>query len=115
MTLRAGHLFNTNPIPAPATLFNMQILSIIQHTLSFGASYAVTETVTASLAWVHGFDNSIQGPILQIPGSSVKLTSRVDSIRMGVNRSFGGTKKKQAATPAPELAPGLPPISVNLR
>ncbi len=113
MTLRAGYLFNTNPIPAPATLFNVQAPAITQHTLSFGASYAVTETVTASFAWVHGFDNSIQGPILQIPGSSIKLTSQVDSIWMGVNTSFGGTKKKPAVTPAAELAPVLPPESVS--
>ena len=68
LTLRGGYLFNTNPIPAPVTLFNVQAPAITQHTLSMGASYALTENITVSFAWVHAFDNSIQGPILQVPG-----------------------------------------------
>ncbi len=39
LTLRGGYLFNTNPIPAPVTLFNVQAPAITQHTLSVGASY----------------------------------------------------------------------------
>jgi long-chain fatty acid transport protein len=104
MTLRAGYLFNTNPIPAPATLFNVQAPAITQHTLSMGASYALTENMNLSFAWVHGFDNSIQGPILQVPGSSVRLTSQVDSIWLGLNMSFGSRKQPQAPTPAPAAA-----------
>ena len=99
LTLRGGYLFNTNPIPAPVTLFNVQAPAITQHTLSMGASFAVTENITASFAWVHAFDNSIQGPILQVPGSSVKLTAQIDSIVMGMNMTFGGPKK--VATPEP--------------
>jgi len=101
LTLRAGYLFNTNPIPAPLTLFNVQAPAITEHTLSMGASYAMTENVTLSFAWMHAFDNSIQGPILQIPGSSVRLTSQVDSILVGLNVSFGGRKKKIPAEPPP--------------
>ena len=59
-----------------------------------GASYQVTENVTASLAWMHGFRNSIQGPILQIPGSSVRLDAQVDTLWAGVNVKFGGHKRK---------------------
>ena len=39
LTLRGGYLFNTNPIPAPVTLFNVQAPAITQNTLSLGASY----------------------------------------------------------------------------
>ena len=100
LTLRAGYLFNTNPIPAPVTLFNVQAPAITEHTLSLGASYSVTENITCSFAWVHGFDNSIQGPILQIPGSSVRLTTQTDSILAGLNFKFGGPKKKFQPLPA---------------
>ena len=93
LTLRGGYLFNTNPIPAPVTLFNVQAPAITQNTLSMGASYAMTENIMASFAWVHGFDNSIQGSILQVPGTSVKLTSQVDQIFMGVNMTFGGRRR----------------------
>ena len=101
ITLRGGYLFNTNPIPAPVTLFNVQAPVISQHTLSMGASMAVTENVTLSFAWMHAFDNSIEGPILQVPGSSVRLTSQVDSIVAGVNFTFGGRRKVAVPEPIP--------------
>jgi long-chain fatty acid transport protein len=113
LTLRAGYLFNTNPIPAPLTLFNVQAPVITEHTLSMGASYAMTENVTFSLAWMHGFDNAIQGSILQIPGSSIRLTTQTDLILGGVNVTFGPRKKKiPAETPPVEYqAPAeTPPV-----
>lgn len=73
LTLRGGYLFNTNPIPSPATLFNVQTPGIITNTLSLGASFQVNDDVTLSLAWMHGFRNSIDGSILQVPGSMVRL------------------------------------------
>jgi long-chain fatty acid transport protein len=109
LTLRAGYLFNTNPIPAPVTLFNVQAPAITEHTLSMGASYTMTENVTLSFAWMHGFDNSIQGPILQIPGSSVRLTTQSDSIVAGINVSFGPRKKKIPAEQPPLVEDQVPP------
>jgi long-chain fatty acid transport protein len=116
MTVRGGYLFNTNPIPAPQTLFNVQAPAITEHTLSLGASYDLTQNMTLSFAWTHGFDNSIQGPILQLPGSSVRVTSQVDAIWLGLNMSFGGRKKAASSVePAPSTAawdePAIPPAS----
>jgi long-chain fatty acid transport protein len=126
LTLRSGLLFNTNPIPAPATLFNVQLPGITEFTLSMGASYAMTENVTLSCAWMHGFDNSIQGSILQIPGSSVRLTTQTDSIVAGFNVTFGHRPTKVpadlppveypvAAEPPPvaDQLPPLPPPAVD--
>lgn len=106
LTLRAGYLFNTNPIPTEHTLFNIQAPGITEQTLSMGASYAMTENVTLSMAWMHGFDNSIQGSILQIPGSTVKLTTQSDSIIAGLNVTFGPRKKRIPAD--------LPPVEYQL-
>jgi long-chain fatty acid transport protein len=94
LTLRAGYLFNTNPIPAPVTLFNVQAPGIVEHTLSLGASYQLTQDITASLAWMHGFRNAIQGPILQLPGSSVRLDAQSDLLWAGFNVKFGGSRRK---------------------
>jgi long-chain fatty acid transport protein len=93
LTLRAGYLYNTNPVRNETTLFNVQAPGIITNTLSLGASYDITQDVTASLAWVHGFRNSVEGSILQVPGSSVRLDAQVDTLWMGVNVRFG--RKKQ--------------------
>jgi long-chain fatty acid transport protein len=103
LIVRGGYLFNTNPIPAPVTLFNVQAPAITQHTLSLGASYNLTESIVFSFAWVHMFTNSIEGSILQIPGSSVRYTTQVDALVAGLNFSFGG--RKQIDQPVPALVP----------
>ena len=96
-TLRGGYLYNTNPIRNEATLFNVQAPGIITNTLTLGASYQVTENVTASLAWMHGFRNAIEGPILQVPGSSVRIDAQLDTLWFGVNIKFGGSKRNAAS------------------
>lgn len=99
LTLRGGYLYNTNPIPATATLFNIQLPGITSNTLSLGTSYRLTDDIQMSLAWVHGFRNDIEGSIAQLPASSVKLDTQYDSIVAGLNIQFGG-KRKHAVEPA---------------
>jgi long-chain fatty acid transport protein len=103
LTLRGGYLFNTNPINAPQTLFNIQAPGIIQNTLSLGMSLKLTDQVTMSAAWVHGFRNSVTGPIGQIPGASARLDAQVDSIVLGLTIQYGGKPKPPAAPPAPPV------------
>jgi long-chain fatty acid transport protein len=106
LTLRAGYLFNTNPIPEPATLFNVQLPGIIQHTLSLGSSFALTDDITMSAAWVHGFRNSIRGNVVEETGAFTKFDSQIDSIVLGLNIQFGG-KRHAGATPVREQAAPL--------
>lgn len=102
LTLRGGYLFNTNPVPDPATLFNVQAPAITQHTLSFGASLAVTEDITFSTGWVHGFRNAISGSILEIPGSTARLDTQSDSLVAGLTVRFGaGRPSSKASRPEP--------------
>jgi long-chain fatty acid transport protein len=93
LTLRAGYLFNTNPIPTEGTLFNVQLPGIIQHTLSFGASYKLTDDITLSSAYVHGFRNSIQGNVVEETGAFSKFDTQLDSIVLGLNIQFGGRRR----------------------
>lgn len=97
MTLRAGYLYNQNPIRDVTTLFNVQVPGITTNTMSFGASYQLTPNIVLSAAWVHAFLNSIEGPILQVPGTSVKTDVQVDSLVMGLNIQFGGSKPTNAS------------------
>jgi long-chain fatty acid transport protein len=101
LSLLGGYLYNTNPVRNETTLFNVQAPGIITNTLSLGSSYNVTEDITASIAWVHGFRNSIAGSILQVPGTQVRLDAQVDTLWMGVNVRFG--RKKQTG---PANSPG---------
>ena len=89
MKLRAGYLFNENPIPAPLTLFNTELPAINQHQLSLGFSIQMNRSISMDFAWVHGFRNSIEGPIppAQIAGATVGLSQSIDSwvVSMGVD------------------------------
>jgi long-chain fatty acid transport protein len=93
LILRGGYLFNTNPISDTATLFNVQAPSITQHTLSLGSSLEVTEDIIFTMALVHGFRNTVSGPIGEIPGASASFDVQTDSLIAGLNIKFGPGKK----------------------
>ena len=103
VTLRGGYLYNTNPIPTTATLFNVQAPGITTNTLSLGASTRLTADITATVAWVHGFRNEISGGISQIPGASARFDVQTDSLMLGLNVQFG---KKRKLGPAPAADEG---------
>ena len=93
VTLRGGYLYNMNPVPDVATLFNIQAPAITQHTLSLGMSMKLTESITSTLGWSHSFRNTIEGPIAQIPQSGARLDAQIDQIFLGFNVQYGGVKK----------------------
>ena len=49
---------------------------------------------------MHGFRNAIEGPILQVPGSSVRLDAQVDTLWAGVNIKFGRSTAERPASDA---------------
>jgi long-chain fatty acid transport protein len=107
VTLRGGYLFNTNPIPVEGTVFNIQLPGIIQNTLSLGASFKLTDDITLSAAWVHGFRNSIQGNLKEETGAFSKFDTQLDSIVLGLNVQFGG--KRQTETLSVPQQPAFAP------
>ena len=105
LTLRAGYLFNTNPVPGEKTLLNVQIPAIMQHMLALGASYRLTDDITLSLAWTHQFRAASEGRIFQFPATMVREDVQADSLVAGLTVQFGG-KRKVVSVPA---VPGQPP------
>lgn len=103
LTLRAGYLFNQNPVHEINTIFNVQAPGFMQHTLSLGASYRVNDNVVFTAGWVHGFRNAIEGPIGQIPGSSARMDLQIDSLLAGVTIQYGARRRPRVA--AAEAAP----------
>jgi long-chain fatty acid transport protein len=88
LALRAGYTFSMNPAGNAVTSFNLGSPTIIQHTLGVGGTYQVTQTFSVSLAYVHLFQNSITGPIIQpfvgpVHGSSVRTAATADSVVFG--------------------------------
>jgi len=91
--LRGGYSFNENPIPDANSTFNIPAPAVIQHHAAVGASYHFHSNSSLDLAYRHGFENSVSGPIAhptmgEIPGSSVENSLSTDSLLLGFRMSF---------------------------
>jgi len=92
-TARAGYAFNQNPIADEDSTFNLPAPAILEHHASLGVSYCFDEAWCLDIAYRHGFENSIEGPIGHpamgtVPGSSVKNTMSTDSLIVGFRVGF---------------------------
>lgn len=108
LTLRAGYLFNENPINQVQTIFNIQAPGFIQHTLSLGASLRMSENVLFTAGWVHGFRNTIEGPIAQIPGTLARMDAQTDSILAGLTIQYGGKRNRNPIASATQTRASAP-------
>jgi long-chain fatty acid transport protein len=92
-SVRMGYSYNQDPISDAQTSFNVASSTILEHTIYCGFSYHVSDALSVSLAYAHGFQNSISGPIVTpagtIPGSNVGLTTSADLLVLGVTVKFG--------------------------
>lgn len=90
--LRIGYTYNSDPIPAGNAIFNVATPVVMQHSLSLGASFEVNKRFLLSAAYLHVFENSIQGPLLTptgaIPGASVQDSAWGDAYLMGATVKF---------------------------
>jgi long-chain fatty acid transport protein len=60
-TLRAGYSWGTNPVSAPNAQFNILAPGVIKDHLTLGATYALSAESEMSVAYMHGFKNSVSG------------------------------------------------------
>lgn len=100
MSVQAGYLFNQNPVQADLALFNTQLPALIMHTVSLGAHMQVNESIGLSMAYVHGFKNSITGSVFQLSGSSTTIDSSYDSFVLGIHVKFGASPCRTATATA---------------
>ena len=88
-----GYEYNDNPIGSDEAFFNVASPLIIQHLVSTGLSYRATNQLTLSLAYIHGFENTVSGPI-QLPGvgpvAGTSVTSRIsaDAVSAGLTVQY---------------------------
>lgn len=70
-------------------MFNIASPLITQHLLGVGLSYEVVSDTLLHLTYLHGFENSVSGPIDRpgmgpLPGTSVESRVSADAIAMGL-------------------------------
>jgi long-subunit fatty acid transport protein len=89
--LRTGYTYNNNPVSSSQAVFNVATSLIIQHWYSLGATYRWNDCISTTIAWTHGFENEVTGPILTaggpVPGT---VTTRVsaDILNFGVTVAY---------------------------
>ena len=92
LSLRTGYSYNNNPQDAEVAFINMAAPTIIEHTLYAGASWNMTEMLVLSVAYVHGFESTLEGPIITplgiVPGSAVRSSVSADAFVMGLTAKY---------------------------
>ena len=96
LSAQVGYLFNENPVPSELALFNTQLPALIKHTLSAGVYMQLNESIGTSLAYVHGFKNSITGAIFPLRGVNTTLSTEYDSVAFGIHIKFGAAPRREA-------------------
>ena len=91
--LRLGYQYNDNPIRAGDTFFNSATPLIIQHVVSTGLSWSLTDSLSLSLAYLHGFENRSVGPIVApgvggLAGTSVTTETSADALNLGLTVQY---------------------------
>ena len=90
LALRLGYTYHPSPVPDRNAIFNVASPLIIEHVLGLGATYALAADTELSISWVHGFEHSVEGPIITpagiAPGSSVESTTSANAV--GIAATF---------------------------
>jgi long-chain fatty acid transport protein len=87
--LRLGYEYNSSPISSGTAFFNFASPMIIQNIASVGLSYNVTEQLVLSMAYLHGFENSVTGPFYApgvgpLAGTSITSKLSADALTAGL-------------------------------
>lgn len=83
-SVRLAYSYNQSPIQSRFTSFNLASPALIQHQMSVALAYRFRPNMALAISYQHGFSGSSSGPIQRpkgpIPGSSIQLTSSLNSI-----------------------------------
>jgi long-chain fatty acid transport protein len=85
LTLRFGYCWNENPIPGRSSMLNVAAPLTIQHTISFGATYAIVRDLEFSIAYAHGFKSKVTG---SFGTGTVTNETSGDEIMMGIAKKW---------------------------
>ena len=85
---REGYLYNENPIPEAATLFNVQLPAFNQSQLSGGLTTKVSKAVSLDVGVTYIFEDELAGPILQIPGTEVAINQSLIAFDFATRVAF---------------------------
>ncbi|MGO9111477.1 MAG: OmpP1/FadL family transporter [Thermoguttaceae bacterium] len=93
LALRMGYQYNSSPVGSDEAFFNVASPLVIEHVLGVGFSYRMTCNEILSVAYLHGFQNQVSGPIQApgfgaIPGTSVTSAISADALSAGITIQY---------------------------
>lgn len=90
--LRMGYSYNTKPIGSDQAFANVASPFVMQHALTMGGTYDISDRFNVSVAYVHFFKGSVSGPWQSprgpIPGTRVTSDLSADGIDVGVGFKY---------------------------
>jgi long-chain fatty acid transport protein len=103
LSVRFGYSYNQNPVPdtqgtlSPLATINAAAPVILEHAVYVGATWRVSDNLLVSAAYAHAFENSIsgifRGPVVIVPGSTVRSEASADTFLVGATVQWGCVKK----------------------
>ena len=104
-SVQMGYSYNDNPIDSSNAFFNIASPTLIENTVSLGFSYKLSDCFSLSVAYGHGFEQSVNGSIVlpgigTVPGSKFSSTVSADSVVFGGTVLFGGSRKSCCDPPS---------------
>ncbi len=102
LTVRGGYSFNQSPVArtqdavSPQATISAAGPAILEHAVYAGLTWRVSDALLLSVAYAHGFTNSVsgiyRGPQVIVPGSTVRTTASADTFIVGATVQFGPTR-----------------------
>jgi len=93
LRLRLGYNYNNNPVPSRLSFFNVEAPAIMQHRLTAGVGYDLSDSWQLNVTYYHAFKESFTGPFVgpsgPIPNTSVTSEMTEDSATLEIVRYFG--------------------------
>ena len=91
LTLRGGVNYGEQPIPTSETLFNILAPGVVETHVTFGGTWRLSETMDISFAYMHAFENTVEGEDsipMDFGGGEADLTMSQDSFGLGFGMGF---------------------------
>lgn len=83
LTLRGGLSTARQPIPTNETFFNVLAPAVIENHLTLGATWTLASKSELTVAYMHAFENTVNGTNTAIGGNGVGLKMYQDSLGIG--------------------------------
>ncbi len=91
-SIRSGYSYCTKPIGSDQAFANVASPFVLQHAVTLGGTYAISDRFDVSLAYAHFFTGSVSGPWQSpagaIPGTNVTSTLSADAVIAGVGFDY---------------------------